>query len=119
MGVGASECVAKCRLRISQSWRFQDKFKAEPSQDLFVSWQYKPPTNSDSAAKSNQTDSDENADNTQKQLTPVFKEPKVYQRYYHLFEKGELERVCQQVESVEIEESFYDRDNWCVILRKK
>lgn len=65
----------------------QDKFKNEPSQDLFVKWKL---------AGTDET----------------------YQRYYHLFEEGELERLCEQVASVKLVESYYDTDNWAVILEK-
>jgi hypothetical protein len=43
----------------------------------------------------------------------------VYKRYYHMFKKGELEELVQEAGGVEIRESFYDNDNWCVILKKK
>ena len=66
----------------------QEKFKNEPSQDLFVPWFNK-------------------ADGV------------TYQRYYHLFERGELERICAAVDSVELEASHFDADNWVVVLRKK
>lgn len=42
-----------------------------------------------------------------------------YQRYYHLFQKGELESVCAAVDTVELVNSYYDTDNWVVILRRK
>ncbi len=42
----------------------------------------------------------------------------VYKRYYHMFKKGELEELVGEVEGVEIQESFYDNDNWCVILKR-
>jgi tRNA (uracil-5-)-methyltransferase TRM9 len=42
-----------------------------------------------------------------------------YQRYYHLFAKNELEAVCADVETVELVNSYYDTDNWVVVLRRK
>lgn len=66
----------------------QDKFKHEPSQDLFVKWFNK-------------------ADGV------------TYNRYYHLFVKGELEQLCAAVDTVELAESYYDTDNWVVVLRVK
>ncbi|ORY15644.1 S-adenosyl-L-methionine-dependent methyltransferase [Rhizoclosmatium globosum] len=42
----------------------------------------------------------------------------VYQRYYHVFVKGELDEVVAGAGGVEIETSGYDRDNWYVIAKK-
>lgn len=44
--------------------------------------------------------------------------PQIFLRYYHVFQEGELEQLCFKVEGVEIEKSFYDQGNWCVILKK-
>jgi alkylated DNA repair protein alkB family protein 8 len=45
-------------------------------------------------------------------------EQKVYLRYYHVFEDGELEILCKECENVEIVKSYYDQGNHCVILEK-
>ena len=42
----------------------------------------------------------------------------VYNRYYHLFKKGELDELFDQ-QKVVIESSGYDRDNHYVIAMKK
>eukprot|EP00250_Pteridium_aquilinum_P007489 c17196_g1_i1 orf=280-1227(+) len=42
----------------------------------------------------------------------------VYNRYYHVFAEGELERLVSKVEGVCILDQFYDKSNWCVILQK-
>ncbi|KAJ3165651.1 tRNA methyltransferase, has a role in tRNA modification [Irineochytrium annulatum] len=42
----------------------------------------------------------------------------VYQRYYHLFTKGELDGIVNAAGGLKIEMSGYDRDNWYVIARK-
>ncbi len=39
-------------------------------------------------------------------------------RYYHVFKEGELEKICEEIENCEVERSFYEEGNWCVILRK-
>ena len=45
---------------------------------------------------------------------------KVYQRYYHVFYKGELEDIIKKAgEDVEIEKSYFDHANWCCIIKKK
>ncbi|CAH2092389.1 unnamed protein product [Euphydryas editha] len=38
-------------------------------------------------------------------------------RYYHVFEEGELEKLCDLPELV-VEKSFYEEGNWCVICKK-
>lgn len=40
----------------------------------------------------------------------------VYQRYYHLFERGELDALVEEVPGAQVVDSFYDKDNWCVIF---
>ncbi|EKG03914.1 hypothetical protein TCSYLVIO_005026 [Trypanosoma cruzi] len=43
------------------------------------------------------------------------KEKRVYQRYYHLFVQGELESLAVEA-GASVLESYYDKENWCVIL---
>jgi len=40
-------------------------------------------------------------------------------RYYHVFREGELDHLFTQIECLEIEKSYYDKGNWCVIGMKK
>ena len=40
----------------------------------------------------------------------------VFSRYYHVFEQFELDQLVQQVPDAEVLESFYDKDNWCVVM---
>ena len=43
---------------------------------------------------------------------------KIYNRYYYLFEKGELEKLVYKADSkVKIKESGYQKDNYYVIIR--
>ncbi|KAI5078156.1 hypothetical protein GOP47_0007980 [Adiantum capillus-veneris] len=42
----------------------------------------------------------------------------VYDRYYHVFAEGELERLVSKVDGVAIFDSFFDKSNWCVVLQK-
>jgi tRNA (uracil-5-)-methyltransferase TRM9 len=42
----------------------------------------------------------------------------VYQRYYHLFKKGELEDLFQQIDGAQILQSSWDHDNWYIIVQK-
>ncbi|XP_063699784.1 alkylated DNA repair protein alkB homolog 8 [Culicoides brevitarsis] len=45
-------------------------------------------------------------------------ETKTFLRYYHVFNEGELEAICQQIPSIKVIESYYDQGNWCVIFEK-
>lgn len=42
----------------------------------------------------------------------------VYNRYYHVFTEGELERLTSDIEDAVIVDKFYDKSNWCIILEK-
>ena len=42
----------------------------------------------------------------------------VFRRYYHLYDKGELESLIEQVEGIKLQSSFYDKSNWCAIFEK-
>ncbi|KAJ2950413.1 hypothetical protein O0L34_g8655 [Tuta absoluta] len=39
-------------------------------------------------------------------------------RYYHVFEENELENLCKEVPGLEVENSFYEEGNWCVVCKK-
>ncbi len=41
-----------------------------------------------------------------------------YQRYYHVFRKGELVDVVLKVSALQVQEQFYDHENWCVVAVK-
>jgi alkylated DNA repair protein alkB family protein 8 len=43
----------------------------------------------------------------------------VLQRYYHLFDQGELEGLVADVPGVAVVDVFYDRSNWCVVFEKR
>ncbi|XP_029027315.1 alkylated DNA repair protein alkB homolog 8 [Betta splendens] len=43
----------------------------------------------------------------------------IFHRYYHVFQHGELEQLCTQVEGVKVQSSYHDQGNWCVILEKE
>ncbi|KAI8069141.1 S-adenosyl-L-methionine-dependent methyltransferase [Gongronella butleri] len=68
-------------------------------QDVFVPWVL-------SKKKDEQADKDTDA------------APKVYNRYYHLFRKGELDAIFNEIRDVTVDEAGYDRDNHYVIATK-
>lgn len=66
-------------------------------QDLLVPWQLK--------GKKKPVMDKTSSDNT-------------FHRFYHVFKKGELERLCSRVPNCKIVHSYYDQGNWAVILEK-
>ncbi|GAA0159896.1 hypothetical protein LIER_16574 [Lithospermum erythrorhizon] len=42
----------------------------------------------------------------------------VYNRYYHVFSEGELERLVSGIDGSIVVDKFYDKSNWCIILEK-
>ncbi|KAF3786796.1 Alkylated DNA repair alkB-like protein 8, partial [Nymphaea thermarum] len=42
----------------------------------------------------------------------------VYNRYYHVFAEGEIERLASGIKNVKVRERFYDKSNWCIVLEK-
>lgn len=55
----------------------------------------------------------------QKEYNKEKKDGEVYQRYYHMFHQGELEWLLTTFDCIEIEKSWYERENWFVSFRKK
>lgn len=41
-----------------------------------------------------------------------------YLRYYHVFREKELDQMFQEIPSVKIVESYYDKGNWCIVAAK-
>lgn len=39
-------------------------------------------------------------------------------RYYHVFQEGELAKLCAEISSAIIKEIYYDQGNWCIIVEK-
>ncbi|KAJ3695587.1 hypothetical protein LUZ60_000964 [Juncus effusus] len=42
----------------------------------------------------------------------------VYNRYYHVFAQGELQRLVSGMDNATIVDEFYDKSNWCIVLKK-
>lgn len=76
-------------------------------QDLLVPWKLK-------AAASTEPDQKREDSCLEKGSHEV---PTFY-RYYHVFDEGELERLCSSVKGAKVVQSYYDQGNWCVILQR-
>ncbi|KAL8617113.1 hypothetical protein ACOMHN_014283 [Nucella lapillus] len=68
-------------------------------QDMLVPWQLKKARNGD-------------------QQSAGCQKGQTFQRFYHVFQQGELDALCSEVEACVIKRSYYDQGNWCVVLQK-
>jgi alkylated DNA repair protein alkB family protein 8 len=46
------------------------------------------------------------------------KPEQVFQRYCHVYCKGELESLAKQISSLKVVDSYYDKGNWCLVVQK-
>ncbi|KAK5643843.1 hypothetical protein RI129_007688 [Pyrocoelia pectoralis] len=46
------------------------------------------------------------------------KSEKLFLRFYHVFDEGELEDLCKKLDNIEIVKTYYDQGNWCILLKK-
>ena len=103
-------------------WAYEQD-KKFPKQDLFVPWNLQ-----DNFHKKNLEEGIED-EGLIKDVKPVEdemvekykdedKNAVVYKRYYHLFVDGELKKLLNDVPEAEMIDYFYNRDNWCIVLRK-
>lgn len=80
--------------------------------DILVPWKLKNP-----AKQSNANGTSSSSSPQQQQPQP---HSQTFLRFYHVFDEGELERMCQQFSTaISIEKSYYDQGNWCVIFQKQ
>ena len=90
----------------------QPRFASEPCQDAMVPWNYqaRPPTKSSKCCRNG----------VQAQQTAAAAEEKVvYQRFYHLFCKGELDRLVERAGGLRIDESGEQAGNYFVAATKE
>ncbi|KAL7840414.1 hypothetical protein AOLI_G00257370 [Acnodon oligacanthus] len=78
------------------------------SQDLLVPWHLKGGKNGGVEAACGSED----------RAAATSSQDRVFHRYYHVFQQGELEELCYLVKSVKVQESYHDQGNWCVVLEK-
>jgi len=86
-------------------WAFEQERKKYDEQDVLIPWHIpkKKYLNNKNLNKKDYTES-EKSEHLVK-----------YERYYHLFKKGELDDLVNQIEIGKVVETGYDRDNWYVI----
>ena len=92
-------------------WAMEQKEKKFVEQDNFVPWHLQNKFENESKVETM-----ENGPNITEDKNINCK---VYQRYYHVFYKGELEDLIKKTGvKLEIEKSFFDYANWCCIVKK-
>jgi len=89
-------------------WAFEQERKKYDEQDVLIPWHIpkKKYLNKNTLNKKDYTES-EKSEHLVK-----------YERYYHLFKKGELDDLVNQIEIGKVVETGYDRDNWYVIAER-
>jgi ubiquinone/menaquinone biosynthesis C-methylase UbiE len=89
-------------------WAMEQKEKKFEHQDNFVPWHLQ--------------NKWENNVQVQSLGPDIVKDEKsdciVYQRYYHVFKQGELEKLIEQIDGLHIETSYFDHANWCCVVTK-
>ena len=104
--------VKKGGLILVYVWAMEQKEKKFTEQDNFVPWHLQNKYENKSKVE------------TLKNGPNIMEDKKidctVYQRYYHVFYKGELEDIINKTgDEVEIIKSYFDHANWCCIIKKK
>ena len=93
-------------------WAMEQKEKKFTEQDNFVPWHLQNRFENETKVETIQNGPNVTED---KNINC-----KVYQRYYHVFYKGELEDIIKKTGiNVDIEKSYFDHANWCCIIKKK
>ena len=96
--------------------------RQQPSTDYFVPWHlpFHRAEGALEAAKAQATARDAGAaDALQRPVhLDTVKKAVVFSRFYHVFEDGELDSLAEQLSDAHVSDSFYDKDNWCVVLTK-
>ena len=96
---------------ISYVWAMEQKEKKFTEQDNFVPWHLQKRFENETKVETLKNGPNITEDNNIN--------CKVYQRYYHVFYKGELEDLINKAGlKVEIEKSYFDHANWCCIIKK-
>ena len=93
-------------------------------QDLLIPWHYRGQTSCTSSRKKKLTGASDKrvvqVDHDEQELNSPEEnqEPKVYQRFYHVFKANELEDECRELDDISVVRCYYDKGNWCVELKK-
>lgn len=102
-------------------WAFEQN-KKFPKQDLFVPWNLQESFHQKNLEEGVEDEETIAEKPTEGEMAEKYKDEEkravVYKRYYHLFVDGELQKLTKELTSATIIDSFYNRDNWCIVLQK-
>ena len=85
-------------------------------QDVMVPWHLQPKYHD--VMKSTESDTGVSSSVKEDQLHQLGY--RTYQRYYHVFKRGELSKLfAMSDQPVTVSEDYYDHDNWCVVAVKE
>ncbi len=116
-GDSASFCTSRPPKR--SSWATNNQ---QPSTDYFVPWHlpFHRAEGALEAAKAQAAAHNAGAANALQRPVHLdtVKQAVVFSRFYHVFEDGELDSLAEQLGDANVSDSFYDKDNWCIVLTK-
>ncbi|KAF8923761.1 tRNA methyltransferase, has a role in tRNA modification [Dissophora ornata] len=95
-----------------------DQLTIQPSTQQSVQSASSSASTSASTSETPATAQETGAEDTDPAAGPSATAAPVYNRYYHLFQKGELEELVGQTNKASIVQTGYDRDNWWCIVEK-
>ena len=97
-------------------WAYEQERKFT-TQDVFVPWHLHD-TYDNPESEQTIVNIEQNSGFIETAIKDEAKKSTIYHRYYHVFKKGELEELIQEIPGLEIQRSYYDHANWWVILEK-
>ena len=118
---GSDDSATSCTSRPPKpsSWAAN---RQQPSADYFVPWHlpFHRAEGALEAAKAQAAARDAGAANALQRPVHLdtVKKAVVFSRFYHVFEHGELDSLAEQLSGAHVSDSFYDKDNWCIVLTK-
>ena len=103
-------------------WAFEQN-KKFAKQDIFVPWSLHQNYHEKNLEEGIESEEKIANKNSEDQFSEKYKDDEknavVYKRYYHLFVEGEMQKLTKDMDRVKVVDSFYNRDNWCVVLKKE
>lgn len=98
--------VKKDGLMLVYVWAYEQDSRNFIQQENLVPWFYQKSFNKDNSNKSSII-----KDDSQDKIEICY-------RYYYVFKSNELEDLIISIGGLEIIESFYDKENWCCLVKK-
>lgn len=87
-------------------------------QDVYVPWELKESSDVDVLTVESKSALSNNSNRLASGI-PLFEKDMTRWRYCHLYRKGELEILLDQVPNCSILESYFDTSNWCIRIKRE